>query len=160
VATDSVPISGQAKAPHPALHLKNYLMLLVTIVAMPFGNVMLGMGMKHAGRLSLWPLHNVLLTGIHVFTTPAIWIGIGTLVGWFASYALVLSWADYSFVQPATSLGYGITALLSWLVLGEHVSLLEWAGIAIICLGVFVVGRTPPKTTAPTRTPAGEAEHG
>jgi drug/metabolite transporter (DMT)-like permease len=42
-----------------------------------------------------------------------------------------------------------VTALLSWILLGEHVSPLEWAGIAIICLGVFVVGRTNPQTTAP-----------
>jgi drug/metabolite transporter (DMT)-like permease len=123
-------------------------MLLVTIVAMPFGNVMLGMGMKHAGVLAIWPLKALWLTGVHIFSTSAIWIGVGSLIGWFVSYALVLSWADYSFVQPATSLGYGITALLSWLILGEHVAPLEWLGIAIICLGVFVVGRTTPKTTA------------
>lgn len=139
----------QTQTTHPLPHFKTYLMLLVTIVAMPFGNVMLGMGMKHAGALAIWPLDALWLTGMHIFTTPAIWIGIAALIGWFASYALVLSWADYSFVQPATSLGYGITALLSWLILGEHVSPLEWLGITIICLGVFVVGRTNPKTTHP-----------
>jgi drug/metabolite transporter (DMT)-like permease len=32
-------------------------------------------------------------------------------------------------------------------MLGEHVSLLRWGGIAVICFGVVVVGRTAPKTT-------------
>ncbi|WP_148215185.1 MULTISPECIES: EamA family transporter [Acidobacterium] len=149
MATERVPNPGSAQTTHPALPFKTYLMLLVTIVAMPFGNVMLGMGMKHAGTLAIWPLNMLWLTALHIFSTPAIWIGVASLIGWFISYALVLSWADYSFVQPATSLGYGVTALLSWLILREYVSPIEWTGIAIICLGVFVVGRTNPKTAAP-----------
>jgi drug/metabolite transporter (DMT)-like permease len=32
-------------------------------------------------------------------------------------------------------------------MLGEQVSTLRWAGIGVICLGVFVVGRTNPRTT-------------
>jgi hypothetical protein len=31
-------------------------------------------------------------------------------------------------------------------MLGEPVSPLRWLGIAIICLGVFVVGQTSPRT--------------
>jgi drug/metabolite transporter (DMT)-like permease len=153
VATEQVPSPVPSQTAHATLQLKTYLMLLVTIVAMPFGNVMLGMGMKHAGALAIWPPDALWLTGLHIFSTPAIWVGVASLIGWFLSYALVLSWADYSFVQPATSLGYGVTALLSWLILKEYVSPLEWTGIAIICLGVFVVGRTNPKTTAHPATP-------
>jgi drug/metabolite transporter (DMT)-like permease len=74
-------------------------------------------------------------------------LGIASLVTFFVAYLLVLSWADYSFVQPASSLAYGIVALLGYLMLGEKVSPLRWAGIAIICLGVFVVGRTNPRST-------------
>lgn len=131
------------------MHLRNYLMLVVMILAMPFGNVMLGKGMKHVGKLALWPPDAMFETGVHIFSSPYVWLGLGSLLTWFVSSMLVLSWADYSYVQPATSLGYGVTALLSWLLLGEHVTLLEWVGIAIICLGVFVVGRTNPQTTAP-----------
>lgn len=135
-------------------------MLLVMIVAMPFGNVMLGEGMKHVGKLAIWPPDAMFETGVHIFSSPYVWLGLGSLLTWFVSSMLVLSWADYSYVQPATSLGYGVTALLSWIILGEHVSLLEWLGIAIICLGVFVVGRTNPQTSghkasAGARTPPG-----
>jgi len=62
-------------------------------------------------------------------------------------YMLALSWADYSFVQPASSMAYGVVALLGYFVLKETVSPLRWLGIGIICLGVFVVGRTEPQTT-------------
>ncbi len=135
------------------MHWRNYLMLVVMIMAMPFGNVMLGEGMKHVGTLAIWPPGAMLMTGVHIFSSLFVWIGLGSLLTWFVSSMLVLSWADYSYVQPATSLGYGVTALLSWLLLGEHVSLLAWAGIAIICLGVFVVGRTNPQTTTPKSLP-------
>jgi drug/metabolite transporter (DMT)-like permease len=82
-----------------------------------------------------------------VFVTLPIWLGILSLITFFVAYMLVLSWADYSFVQPVSSVAYGVVALLGWLVLGEKVSLLRWAGIAVICLGVFVVSRTGAQTT-------------
>lgn len=124
-------------------------MILVMIFAGPLGNVLLGKGMKHAGALHIWPPSALLTTGIHIFSIASIWLGIGSLILFLVSYMLVLSWADYSYVQPAASLAYGVVALLSWAILGEHVSLLRWLGIAIICLGVFVVGRTSPRTTHP-----------
>lgn len=124
-------------------------MILVMIVAGPFGNVLLGKGMKQVGPLTFWPLPDLLHVGLRVFSTPMIWLGIASLITFFVSYMLALSWADYSFVQPAASLAYGVVALLGYFMLGEHVSPLRWAGIAVICLGVFVVSHTPPRTTLP-----------
>jgi drug/metabolite transporter (DMT)-like permease len=63
---------------------------------------------------------------------------------------LVLTWADYSYVQPASSVAYAVVALLGYLILGEAISPLRWLGIAVICVGVFVVGRTDPRTTIPS----------
>jgi drug/metabolite transporter (DMT)-like permease len=99
------------------------------------------------GELSLWPPSELLHTALRIFTSGTIWLGIASLVTFFVAYMLVLSRADYSFVQPASSLAYGVVALLGYWMLGEKVSPLRWAGIAVICLGVFVVGRTSPRTT-------------
>jgi drug/metabolite transporter (DMT)-like permease len=44
-------------------------------------------------------------------------------------------------------MAYGVVALLSMLLLHETVAPLRWTGIAVICLGVFIVGRTHPRTT-------------
>jgi drug/metabolite transporter (DMT)-like permease len=141
---------SSAPAAHKPLRAKTFLMILVMIVAGPFGNVLLGLGMKHAGPLALWPLPALLHTSCAVFSKPIIWCGVASLITFMVSWMLALSWADYSFVRPASSLAYGIVALLGWLMLGEHVSPLRWAGIAVICLGVVVVGRTVPKTTGAT----------
>jgi len=60
---------------------------------------------------------------------------------------LVLTWADYSFVQPASAFSYAVVALLSYFLLGEVVPLCAGPASQFICVGVFVVGRTPPRTT-------------
>ncbi len=123
-------------------------MIVVMVLAGPIGNVFLGKGMKEVGTLTLWPPAQLLHFVLGVFVTFPIWLGILSLLTFFVAYMLVLSWADYSFVQPVSSVAYGVVALLGWLVLGEQVSALRWTGIAIICLGVFVVSRTGPQTTS------------
>jgi len=60
---------------------------------------------------------------------------------------LVLSWADYSFVTPASAINYAIVALMGHYLLGELVSPARWMGIVLICLGVGLVGLTPTSTT-------------
>jgi drug/metabolite transporter (DMT)-like permease len=133
--------------PQKTLHFKTYLLIAVMVIAGPLGNVLLGKGMKRIGEPAIWPPMQLLHTASNIFTSVSIWLGIGSLIIFFVAYMLALSWADYSFVQPASSLAYGIVALFGYLLLGERVSPLRWAGIAIISLGVFVVGRTNPRTT-------------
>jgi drug/metabolite transporter (DMT)-like permease len=138
----------ESKVAHQPLRLKTFLMILVMVVTGPLGNVLLGKGMKHIGTVAIWPLSQLVQTAVKIFASTSIWLGITSLIVFFVSYMLVLSWADYSFVQPASSLAYGVVALLSYLVLGESVSPLRWAGIAVICLGVFVISHTAPRTTS------------
>jgi drug/metabolite transporter (DMT)-like permease len=85
--------------------------------------------------------------------TGSIWLGVASLLTFLLANVLVLSWADYSYVQPASSVGYGVSALLGYFMLSEPVSPLRWLGIAIICLGVLVVGQSNPRGLE--RSPAG-----
>jgi drug/metabolite transporter (DMT)-like permease len=63
------------------------------------------------------------------------------------SYMLVLSWADYSYVQPASSFAYGVIALWGHFLLHETITPIRWVGVLAISVGVFVVGYTHPRTT-------------
>jgi len=132
---------------HKPLHFKTFLMILIMIIAGPLGNVLLGKGMQGVGTTDIASVSELLHVVGSVFMSRTIWLGVASLLTFFVANLLVLSWADYSFVQPASSMAYGVVALLSVFVLGETVSPLRWAGIAIICMGVFIVGRTHPRTT-------------
>jgi len=133
-------------SPH-RLHLKTFVMILIMIIAGPLGNVLLGRGMQSVGATSIASASDLVHVAGRIFTNPSIWMGVASLLTFFVANILVLSWADYSFVQPASSMAYGVVALLSVFILGESVSPLRWTGIAIICFGVFIVGRTHPRTT-------------
>ncbi len=121
-------------------------MLLVVIFG-PLGNMLLGKGMRGLGTMAAWTPAAVARFLAFVLRSEFVWLGIASLIVFFVAYALVLSWADYSYVQPASAFAYGTAALLGHFVLGEIVSAVQWMGILIICLGVFFVGRTPPRTT-------------
>lgn len=131
----------------PALHLKTYIFILFIVLFAPLGNVLLSKGMKGIGSARDWELRELLPILIRILTSGYIWLGIACLLAFFVAYTLVLTWADYSYVQPSSAFSYAIVALLGLLLLGERVSLLRWTGIAVICLGVFIVGNTHPRTT-------------
>jgi len=129
------------------LHLKTYTLIFFMVIFGPLGDVLLSKGMKRVGAISSFTPANLAPLFSTVFSSGMIWLGIASLLAFFIAYTLVLSWADYSFVQPASSIAYGIVALLGYFVLGEVVTPTRWIGVLIICLGVFIVGHTPPRTT-------------
>lgn len=129
------------------LHFKTFVLILLIVVFGPLGNLLLGKGMKNLGTMVRWSPVEIAHFLILALKSEFVWLGIASLLVFFVAYALVLSWADYSYVQPISAFAYGTAALLGHFVLGELVSTVQWAGITVICLGVFVVGRTPPRTT-------------
>jgi drug/metabolite transporter (DMT)-like permease len=81
--------------------------------------------------------------------TPWIAIGIVLLIGFFASYLTALSWADLTYVLPATAFGNVIVALFARFWLNEPISMQRWAGIALITIGVGFVAQGPSLTERP-----------
>jgi drug/metabolite transporter (DMT)-like permease len=131
------------------VNLRKYLVLAGVSVFAPLGDSLLSYGMKQVGNISL---HNfsVLLLAI---TNPWVALGILLLLGFFASYMTALSWADLTYVLPASSLGYVLLALIAKFALHEQVSLTRWLGIALVSSGVGFVTSGPEVTRIhPERT--------
>lgn len=128
------------------LRFKTYLFLALLVCFGPLGDLLMSKGMRGVALpASLSPAaaaHYAVL----VAASPLVWLGTAAMIGFFVCYMSVLSWADYSYVQPATALTYGIVALLGKYILGERISLLHWAGILVVCIGVIVIGYTSPNT--------------
>jgi multidrug transporter EmrE-like cation transporter len=57
-------------------------------------------------------------------------------------WTIGLSRVPVSQAYPVLSLGYIVTALSAWAMLGETVSLTRWAGIGVIMTGVWLVVRS------------------
>ena len=151
MAIEARLVDWPSKRMDTRLHLKTYVLIAVMVVAGPVGNLLIAKGMKQIGVAKFWPLPALLEIFGRAFGSFTIWAGIACLITFIAAYMLALSVADYSFVQPAAALGYLVVALLAVFVLGESISLLRWAGIAVICLGVSFVRNTHPRTTEDRR---------
>ena len=124
---------------------RKYLVLAGVTVFAAAGDSMLSHGMKQSGSISLNHLQGV----IYAVLNPWVAIGILLLLAFFATYMTALSWADLTYVLPATSLGYVMLALVARFVLHEHVSPLRWLGIALITGGVGFVAGGPELTKHP-----------
>ena len=136
------------------LRTKTYVLIGLMVCFGSTGDILLGKGMKEVGELAGWSPVVIARFLVHAISNPTVWLGITSLLLFFLSYMIVLSWADFSYVLPASAAGYAVVPLLGHLFLAEAVSPLRWTGVAFICLGVALVGNTAPNTTAPARVPA------
>jgi uncharacterized membrane protein len=122
-------------------------LLAITVVLGAVGNMLLSAGMKHVGSVDVASAAAVRRAFITTFSNGEIWLGIFSLLLFFVCYLVLLSKVDYSYVQPASAVGYALVALLGYAVLGETISVWRWTGIGCICIGVALVGQTSPSTT-------------
>lgn len=126
--------------------MKTNLCLAIIVVANALGNLMLGYGMRQVGDISSYSPIALVRSGLGAMANPWVLGGVVLLTVFFVTHAIVLSWADLSYVLLVTAIGYGLVALLSWAVLGEHVSATRWLGVSVITAGVMLVGSTPVST--------------
>jgi uncharacterized membrane protein len=116
---------------------RKYFVLALVVLFGTLGNVLLSRGMQSVGQISI---HNLGSTFFALFNP---WVALGTilLIGFLATYMAALSWADLTFVLPATAVSYVLVALLGQFFLGEHINLTRWLGIVLVTVGVgFVAG--------------------
>ncbi len=127
--------------------VKTPILITLLVVFGSAGNIFFSVGMKRIGALHDWSLTALHSAFFAIFGDLWIWLGIFSMLLFLASLMLVLSWADFSYVLPATASMYAVVPLLGHFVLGESVAGLRWVGVGLISLGVALVGRTPPNTT-------------
>jgi drug/metabolite transporter (DMT)-like permease len=126
--------------------------LITAIVAQAFGDVCLTKGMKVIAATETGgdgfsaSLSQVSHIGLQAMQSPLVWAGTLLLIVFFVLYSAALSWADLSFVLPATAFGYVLNVAAGYYFLGEMVSGRRWLGAVIITLGVLFVSRSGHRT--------------
>jgi len=134
---------------------RKYLILAAVAVFASCGDVCLARGMRDFGAVTTTNWHQL----VGFVLNPLVLTGIGLLVLFFCSYLTALSWADLTYVLPATALSYVLMALLAKLFLNEHVTASRWLGIALIVAGVgFVAGGPAVTPVAPLHGDRHETE--
>ncbi|MGA2391138.1 MAG: EamA family transporter [Candidatus Sulfotelmatobacter sp.] len=130
------------------MNLRKNLVLVGVAIFAASGDTMLSHGMKQVGGISIHHLQSIILALLN----PWVAIGIILLTGFLVAYTTALSWADLTYVLPASSLGYVLVALVARFFLHENVSPLRWLGIALITGGVGFVAGGPALTQQPDPT--------
>jgi drug/metabolite transporter (DMT)-like permease len=125
---------------------RKYLVLAGVTLFAAIGDTLLARGMKQFGNVSLHGLGDIVFSVLN----PWVALGIFFLLGFFAAYMTALSWADLTYVLPATSLGYVLLALIARFFLHEQVSATRWLGIGLISAGVGFVTQGPALTRHPS----------
>ena len=114
------------------------LLILLAVSLGAFGQISIKHGMNKFGQISGLNL----VRSVQALLTPYVALGVGLYVLSTLIWLIVLSRAPLSYAYPMIAAGYVLVVFLSWAVLGERVTALRMAGLALIVAGVVLVGRT------------------
>ena len=134
--------------------MKTIVVIFFAILAQVLGDVCLTKGAKTVGEINTLDPGKLLATGVQLFTSHWIWLGIGILLVFYLLNLVALSWADLTYVIPVSAFGYVLNAIMAKYLLGEHIPLLRWIGTTVIFVGVTMVSLTEQRTAA-KHQPAG-----
>lgn len=98
-------------------------------------------GMRQIGHFE-FRLENFFSIGLNVALNPFVIAGLACYVFSVVIWLLVLSRVEVSYAYPLLSVGYIVTALAGRYFFSEALSPTRWAGIMVICFGVWLITRT------------------
>lgn len=118
---------------------QSLLLLIPAILFSTTGQLFLKMGMSQVGGFEF--TSNAVLTILpQVIFNPFIWIGFIGFIGGTVFWLGVISRAPLSLAYPILALSYFVVVMEAWLILGEPLTWQLLLGVAIIFVGVVVVG--------------------
>jgi drug/metabolite transporter (DMT)-like permease len=115
------------------------LLLAVVVLAGTGGDILVTRVMKKVAHGEPWTWRIAPLRIARAIAQGEMWMGIGLMALAFLSFITVLSWANVSFVVPATAANYIVGTLGARLLLKERVNKTRWAGMLLVAAGVVLV---------------------
>lgn len=128
---------------------KTVALVLFSVFLATAGQLLLKTGMTRVGYINTARLGRPLELLGEIVRTWQVVLGL-TVFGLSAlSWLVVMSRVPLSFAYPFVGITYVLLALFGKFVLHEHVPLLRWAGVALVVMGIIVVGKTTPPDPPP-----------
>jgi multidrug transporter EmrE-like cation transporter len=116
-------------------------LILLGVLLNACAQLALKQGMRNIGHFA-FSIQNILPIGVKVTLNPFVMIGLLCYVVSVIVWLMVLSRVDVSYAYPLLSVGYIVTAFAGRFFFDEILGPVRWAGILIICLGVYLVTRS------------------
>lgn len=123
-----------------SLSLKIFALIVLNDMGDTIAQLFLKKGIAATGidGLALGTLGDLVARGA---ASPLLWAGILIYTLNFFIWMLILYKVDLSIAMPVGSTSYIFVPIVAMIFLNEHVSLLRWAGIALIVLGIHLVSQ-------------------
>jgi undecaprenyl phosphate-alpha-L-ara4N flippase subunit ArnE len=112
-------------------HLITASLIFISASCTIVGNLALKVGAERQGIGSTWPL--TVVNG-HIVSAAA------AFVFAFLFYAMLLKRLPLNLAQAIMSLQFVLVILAAALLLGENVGRLRWLGVALMAIGLLIVG--------------------
>jgi len=114
--------------------------IIIAVATGAVAQTMMKLGTQRVGRFGESPALDFLF---RLLTNPFVLVAILAYGFGVIFYMFMLSRLDLSYLYPVmTALGLIFATLVSSVILGEHVSLVRLSGIAVVIVGVFLVGQS------------------
>lgn len=116
-----------------------HLLLWITIYTslLAISQVLLKLGMDRLDGITAHNPREILVLFLTALKNPYLLCGAVLLASSFFLWLVILSWFKLSLVFPLTALTYVFVAVLSYFLLGEKLIWPNYAGIALLAVGVF-----------------------
>jgi len=116
-------------------------LILLGVLLNAAAQLALKQGMRGIGHFE-FRLANIVEIGPLVALNPFVITGLACYVVSVVVWLLVLSRVEVSYAYPLLSVGYIVTAFAGRIFFNEAMGPARWAGIVVICLGVWLITRT------------------
>jgi len=81
------------------------------------------------------------LLGVTSLASTAVWLGIGCMIASLFFWLHALRFVPLIIAFSLAAATQVVVPLGSWLFLGEQISIVRWAGILIVTLGIMIIAR-------------------
>jgi drug/metabolite transporter (DMT)-like permease len=121
--------------------LRNILLILAGVSLNAAAQILMRTGMLKVGEINFGA--SALFKALpEMLSNGFLWLSILCYGVSVITWMMVLSRVEVSFAYPFLSIGYIISAVVGHFFLGETVTPVRIAGIAVICIGVFLIARS------------------
>jgi drug/metabolite transporter (DMT)-like permease len=129
-----------ATQPNQAIGLIALAVMAVSVIFAVSGQLTLKAAMERIGPIKAADVKQPTKTIGRVVREPRLWLGLSLFGISAAFYLIVLSRIPLSVAYPLAGMQYLLVVGISRVVLHENVPALRWLGVAVVTLGILLIG--------------------